>query len=81
MKHARTDYDQRIQDSAGIIPADEPVFLLRAQDKIAAAVVDDYANRLAAVGGDPEVVRRARAHALAMKRWPTKKFPDVPENV
>jgi hypothetical protein len=30
MKHARDDYN-RIQDPAGLIPEDEPVFLLRAQ--------------------------------------------------
>lgn len=35
MKHARPDYD-RIQDPAGIIPEDEPVFLLRGQDRYAA---------------------------------------------
>jgi hypothetical protein len=35
MIHAREDYNQRIQDSAGIIPDDEPVFLLRAQDRLA----------------------------------------------
>jgi hypothetical protein len=32
MFHARQDYNSRIQDSANIIPADEPVFLLRGQD-------------------------------------------------
>ena len=33
MIHARDDYN-RIQDPAGKIPADEPVFLLRAQDEL-----------------------------------------------
>ena len=29
MKHARKDYNERIQDNANLIPADEPVFLIR----------------------------------------------------
>jgi len=33
MKHEREDYS-RIQDSGGLIPEDEPVFLLRAQDVV-----------------------------------------------
>ena len=35
MKHARSDYQARIQDVAGLIPADEPVFFIRGQDKAA----------------------------------------------
>lgn len=38
MIHARNDY-QRIQDPQNKIPNDEPVFLLRAQDKTSAEVV------------------------------------------
>lgn len=38
MIHARDDYN-RIQDPAGKIPADEPVFLLRAQDALACQAV------------------------------------------
>lgn len=57
MKHARQDYN-RIQDPALTDPSllsegstpigeDEPVFLLRGQDKLAADIVDAYASRLA----------------------------------
>jgi len=42
MIHARTDYD-RIQDPAKLIPDDEPVFLLRGQDKLAWIAVWFYA--------------------------------------
>lgn len=35
MKHARPDYTERIQDSAGLIPDDEPVLLIRGQDRAA----------------------------------------------
>lgn len=43
MKHGRPDYD-RIQDPSGLIPDDEPVFLLRGQDAFAAQCVRDWAN-------------------------------------
>ena len=42
MRHGRSDYQERIQDSANIIPAEEPVFLLRAQDKLAPEMVKHY---------------------------------------
>ena len=43
MIHARDDYN-RIQDPAGLIPADEPVFLLRGQDPAAPNTVDRWAG-------------------------------------
>lgn len=75
MKHAREDY-QRIQDPAGLIPDDEPVFLLRAQDKTAAQVVRYWAelNR----NGDKRAYELAVKHAKLMDNWPTKKTADVP---
>lgn len=76
MKHARPDYD-RIQDPAGLIPADEPVMLFRAQDKYAAWLVRLYADRVAAEGGDEMIVKLCREHALRMDLWPVKKSPDV----
>ncbi|HXK19943.1 MAG TPA: hypothetical protein VNG33_19165 [Polyangiaceae bacterium] len=78
MKHARADYD-RIQDPAALIPDDEPVFLLRGQDKLAADVVLVYAAAAEAAGASPELVRLCREHAEKMKAWPKKKVPDVPE--
>lgn len=47
MKHARADYD-RIQDPAGLIPEDEPVFLLRGQDIFAPQRLRDWANAIEA---------------------------------
>ncbi len=38
MKHARKDYD-RIQDTVGKIPENEPVFLIRGQDLAAPAAL------------------------------------------
>lgn len=76
MKHARPDYD-RIQDPAGEIPADEPVFLLRAQDQLACMAVAYYAS-LCEQAQSPEVAALARAHAGRMAAWPKKKVPDLP---
>ena len=49
MKHARDDYN-RIQDPAGLIPADEPVFLLRGQDKLAIKAMEAYNRALVSEG-------------------------------
>ena len=79
MKHSRPDYD-RIQDPEGKIGADEPVFLVRAQDEFAPHTVLDYAARCE-VRGLPEMAEQLRQHAGAMFRWQEqhgKKLPDVP---
>jgi hypothetical protein len=76
MKHARDDYN-RIQDPAGLIPDDEPVFLLRGQDRHAAEAVEHYASLVAAAGGDMEIVARAHMQAARMRAWPTHKDPDI----
>lgn len=80
MRHARDDY-QRIQDPAGKIPDDEPVFLLRGQDHAAAHAVRYYADILEAWNADPEIIRKAREHADRMEAWPTKKIPDLPAGI
>ena len=78
MKHARIDYD-RFQDPIGAIPTDEPVFILRGQDKHAAAAVAYYAMRLAK---DPDVDVQLAATVLKwareMQDWSVKKTPDTP---
>jgi hypothetical protein len=78
MKHARADYDE-IQDPRNIIPEDEPVFLLRGQDKFAWQVVSLYADLAQRGGASPELVASCREHAQKMKEWQTKKIPDMPE--
>ncbi|MGV3515603.1 hypothetical protein [Luteitalea sp.] len=80
MKHARKDYD-RIQDPAGLIPDDEPVFLLRAQDVLAPDIVLAWANEAERIGADPDLVLKARAQVKAMRDWQylrTCKRPDGP---
>lgn len=76
MKHARDDYN-RIQDPAGIIPEDEPVFLIRAQDATAAATVEYWARLAADNGARSDIVAKAREQAERMRAWHTKKVPDL----
>lgn len=78
MLHPRKDY-ARIQDPAGLIPPDEPVFILRAQDKVAARTVRAWAEYNIDVGGDPYLSNMARVHADLMDAWPVKKLADLPE--
>lgn len=75
MLHARPDY-QRIQDPDGLIPADEPVFLLRAQDQTAAEVVRYWAELNEKAHGHSRLTRLAREHADRMDAWPQKKRAD-----
>lgn len=77
MRHSRVDYN-RIQDPAGLIPDEEPVFLLRAQDTSAADVVELWATINEERGGDPEASRDARRHAALMREWPIRKPADMP---
>ena len=80
MKHARPDYE-RIQDSLevrkGGIPENEPVFLLRAQDKVAAQVVRIWAILHRANGGEEPIARMAETWANVMDKWPYKKSADL----
>ena len=76
MKHARADYQERVQDSAGIIPEDEPVFLLRAQDTTAAETVRSWAERNERLFGPSMGTQAARIQADKMERWHTRKAPD-----
>lgn len=73
MIHGRTDY-QRIQDPENKIPPDEPVFLLRAQDKTAADVVRFWASLN--IGTNQPGAMKALEHAALMDRWPVKKTAD-----
>lgn len=77
MIHAREDYN-RIQDPANLIPADEPVFLLRAQDPLAWVVVGLWADAAELIGADQEIIDAAREQASAMHQWPHKAKPDMP---
>lgn len=78
MKHAREDYS-RIQDPAGLIPDDEPVFLLRGQDPLAAALVEEWALRYMQIPGASVAMGiLAMRQSRAMEKWAVKKTPDLP---
>lgn len=81
MLHAREDYS-RIQDPAGHIPADEPVFLLRGQDPAAPVAIEAWAEEAELYGADAYMVRKALDHADKMREWQKthkkKEAPDMP---
>lgn len=55
---------------------DEPVFILRAQDSLAADLVERWAIGARAAGCPNDKVQEAMALAEDMRRWPTRKNPD-----
>lgn len=81
MRHASRDYD-RIQDPAGLIPADEPVFLLRGKDRAAPGTVRFWADAALALGADGELTSLAYDQAAAMEAWQAEhgggQVPDLP---
>jgi len=76
MIHARSDYN-RIQDTANLIPADEPVFLVRGQDVLGAETIRYWARRNQEIGGDSILTMKALQHADRMDAWPKKKKADL----
>lgn len=82
MKHARSDYDERIQDSAGLIPDDEPVLLIRGQDGLAIPIIDDYIDYYShAENGDLRVLDLLRKHRERIEAWQAEhgsKVADLP---
>ena len=81
MKHAREDYD-RIQDPAGLIPENEPVFLIRGQDLAAPEALRAYAVLAHSKGASIELVAATLGHARQMEAWQrlvAPKIPDLPE--
>lgn len=59
-----------------LVPKDEPVFLLRGQDKLAAATVEYWINLARQEGVNPATIETAKAHVEKIKAWPVKKLPD-----
>ena len=70
MLHARDDYNKGRMDT---IPKDEPVFLLRAQDKTAAMAVRYWAT----LQDKGPLKDLAFKHADLMDEWPVKKKADL----
>lgn len=84
MQHARSDYNDRIQDTAGLIPEDEPVLLIRGQDLAAVPAGEAWLSAAEELGAEETVLRPVRAHLERVRRWQTErtaKVPDVPVGV
>lgn len=90
MLHARKDYQNRIIDTAELIPENEPVFLLRGKDMFAPGLLLDYAKQLRLAGGDPDMAAMVESHAQAMIEYQRSnreimvrngriRLPDVPQ--
>lgn len=77
MLHARDDYN-RIQDPAGLIPGEEPVFLLRAQDEAAVHALQAWIAEARRLGASDDILGKAEAHLARMESWKPKKVPDLP---
>lgn len=81
MKHAREDYNRRIQDSEGLIDDLEPVFLIRGQDLVGADAVRAWAHLHRNNGGSDLVYLSALRQADRMESWAKKKLADLPKGV
>jgi hypothetical protein len=58
------------------VPDAEPLFVLRAQDKVAPGTVKFYASQYLRATGDDAGYKSILAQAEAMEKWPVKKLPD-----
>lgn len=80
MLHARKDYNRRIQDSANIIPEDEPVFLLRGQDTFAPVILRIYAEFVkASADADENIIKNTLAQSKAMEKWQAENVCKTPD--
>ena len=83
MRHAREDYN-RIQDPAGLIPEDEPVFLIRGKDVCAPATLEAWCKEAKKYNVDPGMIKIVSDWADRMKVWQIEhesKIPDMPETL
>jgi len=81
MQHARKDYTERIQDSAHLIPDEEPVFLVLGRDMVGAATVRAWAHLNKVNGGSDVCTSSAMRQADRMEAWASKhgKIADLPK--
>lgn len=81
MQHPN-NYMQHIQDPSGKIPLGEPVFLLRAQDKLAPETLLAWCSLANAAGVPADMVNQIIEHQEKMVAWQKEhgsKVPDMPE--
>jgi hypothetical protein len=58
------------------IPDDEPIFILRAQDKLAPALIYAWAHLAIDHGASADKYAEATLLANQMNQWPKRKWPD-----
>jgi hypothetical protein len=80
MKFPRTDYDNRIVDTAGEIPDEEPVMIIRGQDPAAKYALEAYARAFQDMGGDHEHLVALNTHRQRMEEW-AREHPHGPATV
>ncbi len=70
MLHGADKY-KNIQDTSKNpkIPAKEPVFLIRGQDKLGPQILRTYADMYELLGGHRGIAARIRAQAYKMEEW------------
>jgi DNA-binding phage protein len=76
LKTDRSDYNDHFMSD--VIPDDEPVFVIRAQDVVSGDAVRAWADLAEKAGASEKMVAMARNHARLMDQWPKKKVPDLP---
>lgn len=73
MKHNNKKFEHiQERESKKRIPQDEPVFLIRGQDKLGPMIVEQWANAHELAGGHPAITAGARAQAFKMREWQAK---------
>lgn len=74
MKHASDKFNYVQPNAKGEkkIPAKEPVFLIRGQDKLGPKILRAYADQYELMGGAPYIVAEIRAQAFSMEAWQKK---------
>ena len=78
MATAKEEYEKAMRGEGclGKAADDEPVFVLRAQDKLAPGLIELWAEGAEGHRCAPEKVAEARALAARMRAWPNRKYPD-----
>jgi hypothetical protein len=79
MLHARPDYQDRFQDAAGLIPDDEPVFLIRGQDLAAIPAARAWCQAADDLGADPAIIQLVERHIERVHEWQMNRVGKVPD--
>ena len=77
----RKDYNDGILVEETLIPPNEPVFLLRAQDIVALTALKMYRAAAGAANISNDMLLAIDEQIRNFEAWPTKKLPDLPGEV